>query len=119
MAAGGGMRSLEPFPRSGSPLEEICANGKAVVLSREQAGRMLQRFEGIYATDAMHETHVVVLPLYGREHNILAIAAGVNSACACVYTRRPRIPGPARDSDRTRDRECAAASGERKAPQPA
>ena len=80
MAAGGGMHSLEPFPRSGSPLEEICANGKAVVLSREQAGRMLQRFEGIYATDAMHETHVVVLPLYGREHNILAIAAGVNSA---------------------------------------
>ena len=37
MAAGGAMHSLEPFPRSGSPLEEICTNGKAVVLSREQA----------------------------------------------------------------------------------
>ena len=85
MASGGGMHSIEPFPRSGSPLESICANGRAIVLSHEEAGRMLQRFEGIHTTDAMHDTHVVVLPLYGREHNILGVAAGVNSS-AHAYT---------------------------------
>jgi formate hydrogenlyase transcriptional activator len=47
--------------------------------------KALHRFIGIYATDAVQDTHVVVLPLYGREHNILAVAAGVNSS-AHVYT---------------------------------
>jgi formate hydrogenlyase transcriptional activator len=85
MAPGGEMHSLEPIPRSGTQLEEICANGRAVVLSHEQAEQTLNRFVGIYAPGAMQNTHVVVLPLYGREHNILAVAAGVNSS-AHEYT---------------------------------
>ena len=81
----GAMHSLEPIPRSGTPLEEICTTGKAVVLTHNQAVNALHRYIGIYVTEAVEDTHIVVLPLYGREHNILAVAAGVNSS-AHEYT---------------------------------
>lgn len=86
MTAAGALQSIEPVPRTGTALEEICAHGHAAVLSGDGAARVLGRFTGVHEARPGNGTHVVILPLYGRDRTLLAVAAGVNSS-AHRYSR--------------------------------
>ena len=79
MTADGSIVSLEPSPRSGTALESICAGGTAVLLDEDQARRALARFVGLHTPVPGQPAAIVLLPVYGREHNILAVAAGLNT----------------------------------------
>ena len=80
MAADGAILSLEPIPRTGSALEEICAAGTAVCLDEARARQALARFVGLHTPAPGQPTHIVVLPLFGRDRALLGVAAGLNGA---------------------------------------
>jgi transcriptional regulator with GAF, ATPase, and Fis domain len=86
MTADGAIMSPEPSLRSGTALEAICNGGKAVLLDEDLARRALVQFVGLHTPPPDQQTAIVFLPVYGREHNLLAVAAGLNSA---GYTYTP------------------------------
>ena len=80
MVAGGDILSLEPIPRTGAALEEICNAGVAVQLDETRVRQALARLVGLHTPPTGQSTHIVVLPVFGRDHTLLGVAAGLNSA---------------------------------------
>ncbi len=71
----GTMQSIEPIPFRGTLLEGIAAGGNAAVLSAGQLEQTLSRFVSLRDPSDDQALLCVVLPLFGRSHNLLAVAA--------------------------------------------
>jgi formate hydrogenlyase transcriptional activator len=71
----GAMQSIEPIPFRGTRLDGIVATGHAVLLSSEDLEQTVVRFVSLQSPGEQQSLMCVVLPLFGRAHNLLAVAA--------------------------------------------
>jgi transcriptional regulator with GAF, ATPase, and Fis domain len=71
----GAMQSVEPIPFRETLLDGIVAGGHPVILSPEQLSRTLERFVSLREPGGPESQVAIILPLFGRAHNLLAVTA--------------------------------------------
>ncbi|HTS00651.1 MAG TPA: sigma 54-interacting transcriptional regulator, partial [Bacteroidota bacterium] len=86
LTSAGAMQSVEPIPLKGTLLEGIIAGGHASVLSADQVEQSLGRFVSLQDPGGPSRVRCVIIPLFGRASNLLAVAAATLPAAAPLDT---------------------------------
>ena len=79
MTSTGAMQSVEPIPFRDTLLDGIVAGGHLAILTADQLSLTLDRFVSLQEPGGPESQVAIILPLFGRAHNILAVAAATLS----------------------------------------
>jgi transcriptional regulator with GAF, ATPase, and Fis domain len=85
VTSSGAIHSIEPIPSGGGLLDGIVAGGHAAVLGTGELEQTLARFVSLRDPGDDQPLLLVVLPLFGRSHNLLAIAAATLPASSTLH----------------------------------